>query len=159
MNPSTVLCTHSCANGCLTKLQTLNHEKHSLKVKKAKAHSQFSFLTSAKTNLKIVQRQARHSKIRMNLAQRKRNADRWLSAKCLVTLNSSENWENWESYRKRFYIVASSNYWRRKGEGDPGGILPRISNAFVKSCVPAAVSLTRIKAADLWINISIVWTP
>ena len=123
MNPSTVLCTHGCANSCLTKPQTLNPVNRSMKVKKARAHSEFFYLTSAKTSSKIVQKQARHSRIKMSLVPKKKSADRWPSARCLATSNSLESSENWVSYRSRFYIVASSSYWKRKGEGDPGGDL------------------------------------
>lgn len=154
MNPSTVLCTHGCANSCLTKPQTLNPVNRSMKVKKARAHSESFYLTSAKTSSKIVQKQARRSRIRMSLVQRKKSAGRWPSARCSVTSSSSGSSASWASCRSRFYIVASSSCWRRKGEGDPGGTRRRISSASARLCVPAAVSLTRIRAADLWINTS-----
>lgn len=62
----------------------------------------------------------------------------WQNVKCSATSNSSANWANLRYYPKTFFIDVSKNCWL----GARVKILPRISNAYARSCGRAVVSWT-----------------
>ena len=157
MNPSTVLCTHSCASGWPTKHQTLRHKNPRAMVQNQKVHSEYCCSTSARPNLTIVRRRARRMMLKMSSLQRMRRNDNWLSGRCLETSNSSENWENSRSCRRAYCTFAYSNCFRKTGDGDPGGTWQRTSSASARLCVHAVVSLTRIRPVASWVSTSSAW--